>query len=147
MMGSELKIRCRNNGRQISVPLGSTLSEVYALAGFTMDYGPVSAIVNNKVQGMNYRLYNNKDVEFLSLTSSSGMRTYTRSLFLILAKAVEDVFPGVQLFIGGSLCRGYYCKLRLGRPVEKEDINRLKARMQEIIDADMPICQKQCPTE
>ena len=147
MMGSELKIRCRNNGRQISVPLGSTLSEVYAHAGFTMDYGPVSAIVNNKVQGMNYRLYNNKDVEFLSLTSSSGMRTYTRSLFLILAKAVEDVFPGVQLFIGGSLCRGYYCKLRLGRPVEKEDINRLKARMQEIIDADMPICQKQCPTE
>lgn len=144
---SELRIRCRNNGKQISVPLGSTLSDVYALAGFTMDYGPVSAFVNNKEQGMNYRFYNNKDVEFLSLTSSSGMRTYTRSLFLVLAKAVEDVYPDANLLIGGSHCRGYYCDLRLGRPLEDEDVIRIKERMQEIIDADMPIHRVQCPVE
>ena len=146
-MPSELKIRCRNNGKRISVPFGSTLYDVYAQAGLNIEYGPVSARVNNKVQGLNYRFYNNKDVEFLSLSSPSGMRTYTRTLFFILAKAVEDTYPGAQLLIGGSVCRGYYCELRLGRPIEASDVARLKQRMQEIIDADMPIHRIQCPIE
>ncbi len=147
MKMSELRIRCRNTGKRISVPFGSNLYEVFAGADFQMDYGPVAARVNNKVQGMNYRFYNNKDVEFLSLTDKSGMRTYTRTLFFILAKAVEDTYPDAQLIIGGSVCSGYYCQLRLGRPVEDEDARRIKCRMQEIIDADMPIHRIQCPIE
>lgn len=144
---SELRIRCRNNGKRISVPFGSNLYDVFEKAGFQMEYGPVAARVNNKVQGMNYRFYNNKDVEFLSLTSDSGMRAYTRTLFFILAKAVEDTYPDAQLLVGGSVCRGYYCELRIGRPVEEEDVQRIKSRMQEIIDADMPIHRMQCPIE
>ena len=144
---SELKIRCRNNGKRISVPFGSNLYDVFALANLRMDYGPVAARVNNKVQGMNYRFYNNKDVEFLSLSSPSGMRTYTRSLYFILAKAVEDIFPGAQLIIGCSVSRGYYCELRIGRPIEEKDASLIKQRMQEIIDADMPIHRIQCPIE
>ena len=146
-MPNELRIRCRNNGKRISVPFGSNLYDAFAIANFHMDYGPVAARVNNKVQGMNYRFYNNKDVEFLSLSSPSGMRTYTRTLFFLLAKAVEDTYPGAQLLIGGSVCRGYYCQLRMERPVEDEDILRIKRRMQEIIDADMPIHRIQCPIE
>lgn len=146
-MPNELKIRCRNNGKRISVPFGSNLYDVFDVADFHMDYGPVAARVNNKVQGMNYRFYNNKDVEFLSLSSSSGMRTYTRTLFFILAKAVEDTYPQAQLFIGGSVCRGYYCELNIGRPVDDEDVRHIKQRMQEIIDDDMPIHRMQCPIE
>ena len=144
---SELRIRCRNTGKRISLPFGSNLYEAFKKANFHMDYGPVAARVNNKVQGMNYRFYNNKDVEFLSLSDESGMRTYTRTLFFILAKAVEDTYPDAQLLIGGSMCRGYYCQLRLGREVEEEDVRRIKERMQEIIDADMPIHRIQCPIE
>ena len=144
---SELRIRCRNTGKKISVPFGSSLYDVFDLANFHMDYGPVAALVNNKVQGMNYRFYNNKDVEFLSLSSPSGMRTYTRTLFFILAKAVEDTFPDAKLLIGGSVFRGYYCELRIDRPVEDDDALRIKQRMQEIIDADMPIRRIQCPIE
>ena len=146
-MPTELRIRCRNNGKRISVPFGSNLYDVFEQANFHMDYGPVAARVNNKVQGMNYRFYNNKDVEFLSLTSPSGMRTYTRTLFFILAKAIEDTFPGAQMLIGCSVCRGYYCELRLDRPVEDADAARIKQRMQEIIDADLPIHRMQCPIE
>ena len=144
---SELRIRCRNNGKKISVPFGSSLYDVFAQANFHMDYGPVAARVNNKVQGMNYRFYNNKDVEFLSLTSPSGMRTYIRTLFFILAKAVEDTFPGAKLVIGSAVSRGYYCELHLGRPVEEEDVRVIRQRMQEIIDADMFIHRIQCPIE
>ena len=144
---SLLNIRCRNNGKRISVPFGSSLYDVFEQANFHMDYGPVAARVNNKVQGMNYRFYNNKDVEFLSLSTPSGMRTYTRTLFFILAKAVEDTFPGAQLIIGSAVSRGYYCELRIGRPVEEEDVRLIKHRMQEIIADDMPIHRIQCPIE
>ena len=129
------------------MPFGSSLYDVFEQANFHMDYGPVAARVNNKVQGMNYRFYNNKDVEFLSLSTPSGMRTYTRTLFFILAKAVEDTFPGAQLIIGSAVSRGYYCELRIGRPVEEEDVRLIKHRMQEIIADDMPIHRIQCPIE
>lgn len=129
------------------MPFGCNLYDAFEQANFHMDYGPVAARVNNKVQGMNYRFYNNKDVEFLSLSSQSGMRTYTRTLFLILAKAVEDTYPETQLLISGSVSRGYYCELRMERPIEDEDVLRIKQRMQEIIDADMPIHRIQCPIE
>ena len=146
-MASELRIRCRNTGKRIGIPFGSNLYDAFAACDFQMDYGPVAARVNNKVQGMNYRFYNNKDVEFLSLSSPSGMRTYTRTLFFILAKAVEDTFPGAKLIIGCSVCRGYYCELYIGRPVEEKDVSLIKQKMQEIIAADMPIRRIQCPIE
>lgn len=140
-------IRCKNTGEMISIPFGSTLSEVFKAAAFDMSYGPVCACVNNKVQGMNYRFYNNKDVNFLSLHSPSGMRTYTRTLFFVLAKAVEDLFPQGQLIIGAPVSKGYYCELRVGRDVQPDDVERISNRMQEIIDADMPIHRIQCPIE
>lgn len=142
-----LTIRCRNNGRKISVPFGSSLYDVYEQSGLVLPFGPVSARVNNKVQGMNYRFYNNKDVEFLTLRSASGMRTYTRTLFFVLAKAVEDLFPGGQLIIGAPVSRGYYCELRIGREVKPEDAIAIRSRMQEIVAADMPIHRIQCPIE
>ena len=96
---------------------------------------------------MNYRFYNNKDVNFLSLYNPSGMRTYTRTLFFVLAKAVEDLFPEGQLIIGAPVSRGYSCELNIGREVLEADVTRISNRMQEIIDADMPIHRIQCPVE
>lgn len=142
-----VRIRCKNTGKTISVPFGSTLFDAFDAAGFEMSYGPVCAFVNNKTQGMNYRFYNNKDVYFMSLQSPSGMRTYTRTLFFVLAKAVEDLFPQGQLIIGAPVSSGYYCELRIGRAVQSKDVTRISNRMQEIIDADIPIHRIQCPVE
>ena len=142
-----VRIRCKNIGETITVPFGSTLSEAFQTAAFEMSYGPVCAHVNNKAQGMNYRFYNNKDVCFLSLHHPSGMRTYTRTLFFVLAKAIEDLYPEGQLIIGAPVSRGYYCELHIGRDVQETDVVRICARMQEIIDADMPIHRIQCPIE
>lgn len=142
-----VRIRCKNIGETITVPFGSTLFEVFQAAAFEMPYGPVCAHVNNKTQGMNYRFYNNKDVNFLSLQHPSGMRTYTRTLFFVLAKAIEDLFPHGQLIIGAPVSRGYYCELKIGRAVQEADVTRISNRMQEIIDADMPIHRIQCPIE
>ncbi len=146
-MANEISIRCKNSGKAIRVPLGSTLREVYDHSGLNMEYGPVAARINNKVQGLNYRFYNSKDVEFLSLFEDSGMRTYSRTLFLVLAKAVEDIYPSSQLIIGAPVSHGYYFELRLGRPVEDEDVQAISYRMREIVAADMPIRRIQCPIE
>ena len=146
-MTNELRIRCKNNGKRIALPFGSNLFDAYERAGLKMEYGPVCARVNNKVQGMNYRFYNNKDVEFLDLHSLSGMRTYSRTLFFILAKAVEDLFPQGQLLIGAPVSRGFYCELRIGRDITEDDVSCIRERMQHIINKDMPIHRIQCPIE
>ncbi|MEE0337137.1 MAG: nucleoside kinase, partial [Prevotella sp.] len=85
-----IQIRCKNNKKTLNVEIGSTLSDVFAKLNIEMPYGPISAKVNNKVEGMNFRLYHNKDIEFLDMYSSSGSRAYTRSLFFVLCKAVHD---------------------------------------------------------
>lgn len=146
-MANIINIRCKNNGKTFPMPLGCSLKDVYEQSQVSMNYGPVCACVNNKVQGLNYRFYNSKDVELLDLTSASGMRTYTHSLFFVLAKAVEDVYPEGRLIIGAPVCRGFYCELYIGRPITKEDVTKIRERMQKIIDADMQIHRIQCPTD
>lgn len=146
-MSQEIRIRCKNNKKSIQLPIGSTLWDAYHALNLQMPYGPVSAKVNNKVEGLHYRFYNNKDVGFLDITSSSGMRTYTRSLLFVLVKAVNDLFPGCKLRIEAPIAKGYYCSLRIGRPVEENDVTAIWRRMREIVDADMPFHRIQCPTE
>ena len=146
-MPQTLRIRCRNNGQIIDVPFGTSLKELYEMSGLDMRFGPMCALVNNKVQGMNYRFYNAKDVEFKDITSSHGMRTYTLTLFLVLAKAVEDLYPGGQLIIGAPVSRGYFCELRIGREVTEHDAMAIQKRMQEIVAMDKKIHRVQCPIE
>ena len=89
-MPQTLRIRCRNNGQMISVPFGTSLKELYGMCGLEMKHGPMCALVNNKVQGMNYRFYNAKDVDFQDITTTHGMRTYTLTLFMVLAKVLSN---------------------------------------------------------
>lgn len=112
-----------------------------------MPYGPVCAKVNNKVEGLHYRLYHKKDVEFLDMTSGSGSRNYTRSVFFVLCKAVKDIWPKSHVVIDIPVSNGYYCDLRIGRPVTEEDVAKVKARMDEIIAATMPIRRHESVTE
>lgn len=146
-MEKMLQIRCKNNKKKVDVPLGCNLLDVYRILNLNMPYGPVSAKVNNKVEGLHYRLFNNKDIEFLDVTSASGMRTYTRSLFFLLVKAVEDTFPGFQLRIAAPIARGYYCKLKMDREITPEDVAVIRKRMQQIVEEDIPFHRMQCPTE
>ena len=146
-MRQVLYIRCKNNKKTQEVPIGSTLSDIYKEINLQMPYGPVSAKVNNKVEGLHYRVYHNKDVEFLNLLSPSGIRTYTRSLFLVLCKAVHDLYPTSSVVIDIPVSNGYYCNLQLGHEITAEDVDRIRRRMQEIIDAKMPIQRYEATTD
>ena len=146
-MNRNIKIRCKNNGQTISVPIGTTLAEIYRQQALEMNFGPICAKVNNKVEGMHYRVYHNKDVEYLDMTSGSGSRNYARSLFFVLCKAVHDLYSGAELSIDIPVSKGYYVNLHIGRPIEEADVERIKNRMQEIIDAKLPITRHEVPTE
>lgn len=146
-MKQVIQIRCKNNKKTYNVPIGSTLYDVFGEVNLQMEYGPISAKVNNKVEGMQYRLYHNKDVEFLDLHSPSALRTYTRSLFFVLCKAIHDLYTGSEVIIDIPVSNGYYVDLRIGRPVETEDATRIRTRMQQIIDQRIPISRHETTTE
>ena len=146
-MKPTIQIRCKNNGQTLTAPIGSTLSEVFRNAGIDMKYGPICAKVNNKVEGMHYRIYHNKDVEFLDMISGSGSRNYTRSLFFVLCKAVHDLYPQSKVVIDIPVSKGYYVDLTIGHEVTDGDVASIRRRMQQIIDAKMPIRRFEVPTE
>ena len=147
-MKQVIQIRCKNNKKSQKVAIGSTLFDVFSEFGLQMSHGPVSCKVNNKVEGLHYRVYNNKDVEFLDMTSPSGSRAYTRTLFFVLCKAVKDVFPASpDVIIDIPVSNGFYVDVRLERPLTDEDVNMIRRRMEKIIADKMPIRRYMVPAE
>lgn len=146
-MKQVLQICCKNNKKTQDVAIGSTLSDVFKQFNLKMPYGPICARVNNKVVGMNYQLYHNKDVEFLDMHDASASRNYTRTLFFILCKAVHDLYPGSNVVIDIPVSNGYYINLHIGREVTDEDATRIRERMQQIIDEKIPIERFEVRTE
>lgn len=142
-----LQIYCKNNNSTREFPEGSSLLDIYNGFNLAMPYGPVSAKVNNKVESLNFRVYYNKDIEFLDITSSSGMRTYVRSLFFILVKAVEELYPQGSISLEHPISKGYFCKLHIDRTIGLDDVQRIKQKMQEIIAADIPYTRTESHTE
>lgn len=141
-----LQICCKNNNISKEFPVGSTLLEIYQGLNLNFPYQVVSAKVNNRSEGLNFRVYNNKDVEFLDVRDPSGMRTYVRSLCFILYKAVRELFPQGKLYVEHPVSKGYFCNLRIGRPIELADVTAIKQRMQEIIAQDIPFHRTECHT-
>lgn len=146
-MRQTVQIRCKNNNKKREICIGSSLFDIFSDFGLQMDYGPVSAKVNNKVEGLDFRVYHDKDVKFLDLHSSSGLRAYTRTLFFILCKAASELYPGKKIVIDIPVSNGYYCDLQLGRAMTDDDVERISRRMKEIIDAKIPIARHECTAE
>ena len=167
-----LQIRCKNINVTKSFPEGTSLLDVYQefQNEINLPYPVVSAKVNNVSQGLKFRLFQNRDVEFLDAREGSGHRVYVRSLSFLLYKATQDIFPSSKLFIEHSLCRGYYCNFKKGvrrqetgdrsretgdgrqetgdrSQLTDEDVERIKTRMQEIVDLDMPFRRTEATTE
>ena len=140
-------IRCKNNGEIRDFAPGTTLQEIYEAFALALPYGAVSACVNNKVEGLSFKVYNHKDVEFLDITSDSGMRTYVRTLFFVLTKAVSDLYPQSKIVIEHPVSKGYFCNLCIGHTVTPADVDAIKQRMNELITANLPIRYISCPTE
>ena len=146
-MEKTIFVYCKNDGKDYEVPVGSTLEELFGQTGLTLLHGPINAHVNNKVEGMHYRIYKRKEIEFLDITSPSGLRAYTRTLFFVLCKAVHDLYEKCKVSIDIPVSNGYYVDLNIGHPVTLEDAGKIRKRMQEIIDEAIPVHRHETTTE
>ena len=146
-----LQIRCKNNNTTKSFPEGTSLLDVYQefADDIKLPYPVVSAKVNNTSQGLKFRLFQNRDVEFMDAREGSGHRAYVRSLCFLLYKATQDLFPGSKLFVEHTISRGYYCnfKKRAGEQLKESDVERIAERMQEIVNVDMPFRRNEATNE
>ncbi len=142
-MSNILKIFCKNLGEYIPVSGGETLSEIYSRLSERIGITPICARVNNKTEDMQYPVFAPKQVEFLSRESASGERVYIRSLCMMLYKAVTDCFPGTRLRIEHSISRGYYCRLLSNMEITIEIVDRIRARMDELVKLDIPFERKE----
>ena len=146
-MKQVIQIRCKNNKKTQNVAIGSTLSDVFSQFSIDMPFGPICARVNNKVEGMHFRVYHSKDVEFLDMHSASASRNYTRTLFFVLCKAVHDIYSKSHVIIDIPVSNGYYVNLQLGHSVGLEDVDNIRKRMQKIINEHMPVTRHEVPSE
>lgn len=137
---------CKNTEEWIEVPKGSTLEDVYLQLNLQLPYGATNCLVNNRSEGLHYTLNDSRDLEFQDVTTESGLRTYTRSLFFVLYKAVNDLYPGARLRIGTPVSNGYYCTLDIHGGVTDDVVNRLRTDMQQLIDRDLPFKRVTCHT-
>ena len=146
-----LQIRCKNNNVTKSFPEGTSLLDIYQefADDIKLPYPVVSAKVNNASQGLKFRVFQNRDVEFLDARQGSGHRVYVRSLCFLLYKATQDIFPGSKLFIEHTISRGYYCnfKKKGNEPLTENDVTLLCNRMQEIVNLDMPFRRTEATNE
>ena len=140
-----LKIFCRNNGETKEFPMGVNLKEVFDGFGLDMPNGLMAARVNNVTEGLALRLYRNRDVEFLDITSDDGMRMYLRSLTFIFMKAMNEIFPGKVVRFENAISKGYYC--RMEQPISDEQIAVVRERMKSIVAGDIPFKRVECHTE
>lgn len=135
-----LKIYCKNTGTYKEFTEGTTLLDMLPAFDFEKPYDIISAKVNNVGQGLKYRAFNNRDVEFLDYRSYSGRSAYCRSLCFLMSKAARDVFPDCRITMRRPISKGYFCTLIKpdGAATTLDDIDRIAARMKELVSADTP---------
>lgn len=145
-MSETITIYCKNNNTYKDVPIGSSLLDIYTAVGAPLRYRPMNAQVNNKTESLNFRCWQPKDIEYIDYTQLSGLRTYVRSLCHIFSKAVHDIWPTATLNLEHPISKGYYCVIHNGKNIDLETIEKIKKRMWELIDADLPFLHKSVRT-
>lgn len=144
-----LQVFCRNTGTTRKFVEGTSLLKMLEEFDFERPYQILSAKVNNVSQGLKFRVYQNKDIEFLDAREPSGMRVYCRSLCFLLCKAASDEFPGCRVYMEHPISRGYFFHLHKAgdAPVTQVDVDALKARMRSMVEKDMPFHRYDVHTE
>ena len=143
-MDNDLKIFCKNTQEYIDIDGGDTLQYIYETIAKRIPFRPICALVNNKLEALNYPVFGPKMVEYIEPVSPQGIRVYIHSLCMILYKAIADLFPGKRLRIEHSISGGFYCTIKHDEKLlTPQNIERLKLRMHEIVDKDIKFVRRE----
>ena len=143
-MIDDLKIFCKNTQEYIDIDGGDTLQDIYMTIEKRIPFKPICALVNNKLEALNYPVFGPKLVEFIEPVSPRGIRVYIHSLCMVLYKAIVDLFPGKRLRIEHSISGGFYCTIKHDEKLlTSENIEKIKAQMQKIVDQDIKFVRRE----
>lgn len=144
-----VKIFCKNNNTSKTFPEGLTLMEMLASFDFEQPYPILAAKVNNVCQGLKYRAFNSREVEYLDYTSYAGRSVYCNSLCFLLCKAVKDVFPDAKVVLRRPISKGYFCTIDKGdgTDVSEAELQQIRGRMAELVELDLPFRRHEVRTE
>ena len=134
----KITVYCKNIERKLDVEAGTSLAQIAASLADELNIDPICCRVNNKTEALDFVLYQPKLIEFQDKTVGSGPRVYTRSLCMMLYRAVTAILPGTQLNIEHSIAHGFYCRLAGYEAVPQEIVDRLLAFMRELVSRDVP---------
>ena len=150
-MQNKITIYCKNTKEYVDIPCGTSLKDLYQQLALEMPYPVIAARVNYKVQSLNFLIYKPKDIEFIDATSESGYRCYIRTLNMVMACAVRELWPDCDLRIEHPISKGFYCTIRESREETKvitpEVVQQLKTRMQAIIAENRPVITEERQTK
>lgn len=141
-MVSVIKIICENCGSELLVNMGTSLSEVIDMLALKNDHPFLAAYVNNRVKELSYKIYTPISIRFIDITHFEGTRVYQRTLFFIMQKAVHDLYPDAAFSIKHSVSKGFYCEIAGHDQLSADEVECIKARMDDIIDQDIPIVRE-----
>ena len=146
-----VKIHCVNTGTTSDFTEGTTLLNMLQVFSPDIDlkYPIIAAKVNNVCQGLKYRAFNSRQVEFLDYTSYAGRSVYCSSLCFLLCKAAKDVIEDCRIVLRRPISKGYFCTLETpgGQALTQEKLDLVGAKMKEIVDADIPFRRHEVLTE
>ena len=159
-MEPTITVYCKNTHSYHEVPRGISLIELRDMLNIRLQYPIIAAHVNYKEENLDFLLYKPKDVEFLDASSASGMRCYVRTLSMVLACAINELYPRADLRIEHPISKGYYCTLQWRKPKDgelasdtvnpkltPEMIESIKRRMLQIIQEDRKILEEEKRTK
>lgn len=134
-----VKIFCKNTGTYKEFQEGTMLLDMINEFDFEKPYEIIAARVNNVAQGLKFRAYHSRDIEFLDYRTYSGRNVYSRSLCFLLYKAALDIFPDCKVVMRRPISKGFFCSIDKcdGNPLSARDIDLIKARMREIVEEDI----------
>lgn len=138
-----IEIFCENNNQYKEYPLGITLSEIADDLQIKTDIPLCGALVNNKVRELSFSVVKPKNIRFIDYNHPDGQRMYIRSLFFLLYAAVRDLFPDVRLKIDHAISKAFYCELEgMETKLCKDCVDRIRLRMDELVEADLPFIRQ-----
>lgn len=142
MAGNIEKINISIGDTSLSVEKGVSLMELSRLIKSEVSLDILAAKVNNKVRDLNFKILDDSDIEFIDITKTDGLLVYKRSLFLLMLKASQDLFPDKKLNIRHSLSRGTYCELNGTKTLEETDVKQLEDRMRQLARGKFPLIRR-----
>lgn len=144
-----VRIYCKNTGTYKEFLEGTPLLDIAPAFEFDKPYDILAAKVNNVAEGLRFRVFHNRDVEFLDYRTYIGRNFYSRSLCFLLYKATRDLFPESRMTIRRPISKGYFCSVYKndGSFPTEEDVEAIGARMRELVDENIPFKRKELQIE